>query len=84
MKFTPIDYSAFGIWVFISIVSSYILIRKLKFFKGSRNAQLALTCGLILGHVVYFDLECEFESFYPCLKIAKVELRHQKPLIQAN
>ena len=53
MKFTPIDYSAFGIWVFISIVSSHILIRKLKFFKGSRNAQLALTCGLILGHVVY-------------------------------
>ena len=53
MNFTPVDYSAFGILVFISIVSSYILIRKLKFFNGSRNAQLALTCGLILGHVVY-------------------------------
>ena len=53
MDFTPVDYSAFVIWVFISIVSSYILIIKLNFFNGSRNAQLALTCGLILGHVVY-------------------------------
>ena len=26
---------------------------KLKFFNGSRNVQLALTFGLILGHVVY-------------------------------
>ena len=53
MNFTPEDKYAFGLCVFISIVSSYILIRKLKFFKGSRNAQFALTCGLILGHVVY-------------------------------
>tara|TARA_Y100000768_G_scaffold155335_1_gene115993 strand:- start:223 stop:426 length:204 start_codon:yes stop_codon:yes gene_type:complete len=53
MSFTLIDYSAFGIWVLISIVSSYILIRKYKLFNGSRNAQLALTIGLILGHLVY-------------------------------
>ena len=38
MNFTPVDYSAFGIWVFTSIVSSYILIRKLNFFNGGRNA----------------------------------------------
>ena len=53
MSFTLIDYSAFGIWVLISIVSSYILTRKYKLFNGSRNAQLALTIGLILGHLVY-------------------------------
>ena len=53
MSFTLIDYLAFGIWVLISIVSSYILIRKYKLFNGSRNAQLALTIGLILGHLVY-------------------------------
>ncbi len=53
MKFTLIDYSAFGIWILISFVSSYILIRKFKLFNGSRNAQLGLTIGLILGHLVY-------------------------------
>ena len=53
MNFTLIDYSAFGIWVLISIVSSYLLVRKFKLFNGSRNAQLALTIGLILGHLVY-------------------------------
>ena len=44
MNFTLIDYTAFGIW---------ILIRKFKLFNGSRNAQLALAIGLILGHLVY-------------------------------
>ena len=53
MKFTLIDYSAFGLWVLISIVSSYLLVRKFKLFNGSKNAQLALTIGLILGHLVY-------------------------------
>ena len=53
MNFTLIDYSAFGLWVLISIVSSYLLVRKLKLFNGSKNAQLALTIGLILGHLVY-------------------------------
>ena len=53
MNFTLIDYSAFGIWVLISIVSSYLLVRKFKLFNGSKNAQLALTIGLILGHLVY-------------------------------
>ncbi len=53
MNFTLIDYSAFGLWVLISIVSSYLLVRKFKLFNGSRNAQLALTIGLILGHLVY-------------------------------
>ena len=53
MNFTLVDYTAFGIWVLISITLSYILIRKFKLFNGSRNAQLALTIGLILGHIVY-------------------------------
>ena len=53
MNFTLIDYSAFGIWVLISIVSSYLLVRKFKLFNGNRNAQLALTIGLILGHLIY-------------------------------
>ena len=53
MNFTLIDYTAFGIWILISIISSYILIRKFKLFNGSINAQLALTIGLILGHLVY-------------------------------
>ena len=53
MNFTLIDYSAFGLWVLISIVSSYLLVRKFKLFSGSKNAQLALTIGLILGHLVY-------------------------------
>ncbi len=53
MNFTFIDYSAFGLWVLISILSSYLLVRKFKLFNGSRNAQLALTIGLILGHLIY-------------------------------
>ena len=53
MNFTLIDYSAFGLWVLISIVSSYLLVRKFKLFNGSKNAQLALTIGLTLGHLVY-------------------------------
>ena len=53
MNFTLIDYSAFGLWVLISILSSYLLVRKFKLFNGSRNAQLALTIGLILGHLIY-------------------------------
>ena len=53
MNFKLIDYAAFGIWVLISIVSSYLLVRKFKLFNGSKNAQLALTIGLILGHLVY-------------------------------
>ena len=53
MNFTIIDYSAFGLWILISIVSAYILVKKFKLFKGSINAQIALTIGLILGHLIY-------------------------------
>ena len=52
MNFTLIDYSAFGLWIVISLVSSYILVRKFKLFKGSKNAQIALCIGLILGHLI--------------------------------
>ena len=53
MNFTFIDYSAFGLWILISIVSAFILVKKFKLFKGSKNAQIALTIGLILGHLIY-------------------------------
>ena len=53
MNFTIIDYSAFGLWILISFVSAYILVKKFKLFKGSKNAQIALSIGLILGHLVY-------------------------------
>ena len=53
MNFTLIDYTAFGLWIVISLVSSYILVRKFKLFKGSKNAQIALCIGLILGHLIY-------------------------------
>ena len=53
MNFTLIDYSAFGIWILISIVTSYFLVIKFKLFNGNKNAQFALTTGLILGHLVY-------------------------------
>ena len=53
MNFTFIDYSAFGLWILISIVSAFILVKKFKLFKGSKNAQIALSIGLILGHLVY-------------------------------
>ena len=53
MNFTLIDYLAFGLWILISIVSSYILVKKFKLFKGAKNAQIALSIGLILGHLIY-------------------------------
>ena len=53
MNFTLIDYSAFGLWILISIVSSYILVKKFKLFEGSKNSQIALSIGLILGHLIY-------------------------------
>ena len=53
MNFTLIDYTAFGLWILISILISYILVDKLKFFKGDKNVKKALTWGLILGHLLY-------------------------------
>lgn len=53
MNFTLIDYTAFGLWILISIFISYILIARLKFFKGDKNVQKVLTWGLILGHLLY-------------------------------
>jgi membrane protein DedA with SNARE-associated domain len=53
MNFTLIDYTAFGLWVLISIFISYVLINRLKFFKGDKNIQKVLTWGLILGHLLY-------------------------------
>ena len=53
MKFTLIDYTAFALWIVISIVISYILVRKFKLFGGNKNVQKALTWGLILGHLIY-------------------------------
>ena len=53
MNFTLIDYTAFAIWIVISIVISYILVRKFKLFGGNKNVQKVLTWGLILGHLLY-------------------------------
>ena len=53
MNFTLIDYTAFGLWILISVLISYILVDKLKFFKGDKNVKKVLTCGLILGHLLY-------------------------------
>ena len=53
MNFTLIDYTAFGLWILISILISYILVDKLKFFKGDKNVKKVLAWGLILGHLLY-------------------------------
>ena len=53
MNFTLIDYAAFGLWVLISILISYILIDKLKYYKGDKNVKKVLAWGLILGHLLY-------------------------------
>ena len=53
MNFTLIDYTAFALWIVISIAISYILVRKFKLFGGNKNVQNALTGGLILGHLLY-------------------------------
>ena len=53
MNFNLIDYTAFALWVVISIAISYILVRKFKLFGGNKNVQKALTWGLILGHLLY-------------------------------
>jgi len=53
MNFTLIDYTAFGLWILISIFISYIIIDKLKFFKGDKIVKKVMACGLILGHLLY-------------------------------
>ena len=53
MNFTLIDYTAFALWIVISIVISYILVRKFKLFGRNKNVQIALAWGLILGHLLY-------------------------------
>ena len=53
MNFTLIDYTSFALWIVISIVISYILVRKFKLFGGNKNVQIALAWGLILGHLLY-------------------------------
>jgi hypothetical protein len=42
-EFTLVDYSAFALWILLSIGISYLLIRKLKI----------LSIGLITGHLLY-------------------------------
>ena len=53
MNFSIIDYTAFALWIVISFIISYILVRKFKLFGGNKNVQKALTWGLILGHLLY-------------------------------
>ena len=51
--FTLVDYSAFGLWILISIILSYLLVRKLNVFGGGYKNQKILAIGLILGHLLY-------------------------------
>ena len=46
-EFTLVDYSAFGLWILISIGFSYLLVRKFNLFGGDRKSQKILTLGLI-------------------------------------
>ena len=52
-EFTLVDYSAFGVWILISIILSYILLRRLNLFGGGYKNQRILTIGLIAGHILY-------------------------------
>ena len=52
-SFTLIDYSAFGLWILISIGLSYLFVRKLGLFGGEYKNQKILAIGLILGHLLY-------------------------------
>ena len=38
--FTLVDYSAFGLWILLSIILSYLLVRKLKFFGGPARSRI--------------------------------------------
>ena len=51
--FTLVDYSAFGLWIPISIGLSYLLVRKLNLFGGGNKNQKTLAIGLIAGHLLY-------------------------------
>ena len=51
--FTLVDYSAFGLWIPISIGLSYLLVRKLNLFGGGNKNQKILAIGLIAGHLLY-------------------------------
>ena len=51
--FTLIDYSAFGLWILISFLLSYVIVRKLNLFGGEKKTQKALTIGLVAGHLLY-------------------------------
>ena len=51
--FTLVDYSAFGLWILISLLLSYLIVRKLNFFGGDKKTQKALTIGLVAGHLLY-------------------------------
>ncbi len=52
-EFTLIDYSAFGLWILISVALAYLLVRKFNLFGGGYKNQKILTVGLILGHLLY-------------------------------
>ena len=51
--FTLVDYSAFGLWILISLLLSYLIVRKLNFFGGEKKTQKALAIGLVAGHLLY-------------------------------
>ncbi|GIS00779.1 MAG: hypothetical protein CM15mP102_15990 [Flavobacteriales bacterium] len=52
MNFTLIDYTAFALWIVISIAISYILVRKFKLLVEIKMFK-SIAWGLILGHLLY-------------------------------
>ena len=52
-EFTLVDYSAFALWILLSIGISYLLVIKLKIFGGGSKNQKILSIGLITGHLLY-------------------------------
>lgn len=51
--FTLIDYAAFFIWIVISVLGSFFLVKKIGLFGGGNKSQKVLTIGLISGHLFY-------------------------------
>ena len=50
--FTLVDYSAFGLWIPISIGLSYLLVRKLNLLGGGNKNQKILALGFMVGNLL--------------------------------
>lgn len=50
MNFTVIDYTAFALWIPISIMIAFVYQR---LTNDKKKTRIILTIGLILGHLLY-------------------------------